>query len=711
MASELATRALADEQAALRRIATLVASEAPPSSVFEQRHRGGRAPARRARAPACCATRTTCTRRWSAAGATPGLTGLPLGSSRRPRRRLGRRPRLPQRPSGAHRRLRRRAGSARGAPARARLPLVGGRSRLRRRQAVGRAGRLDHESERLVSRLRAAAVATSPSSWRRPCPTPTPTTSSPARARASSRPATPSAGGWSATSTTAPSSGSCRSRCSCAWSRASFEANPGACPPGSRRGSRAAQARARGAARAGPRHPSRDPHRRRPGPRPLGARPPRAAAGRDRRRCPTSACPSPSRPPPTTSSPRRSPTSPSTPTRPTSPSACCRDDGRVLVRVADDGIGGADPGGRLGPPRSRRPRRGAPRAPSRRQPTRRRHAPGGAHPGRMRARWWWAGGLALATASLALPSAPTYDPWAWIVFGREIACRGRTSAPSRAPAGSRSRCSSPRRWPSPAPRRRASGSWSCGSRVSRRSLLAFRLGTRAGGRVAGMLAVLALLASSDWLRYLSAGNVEPLVVALVLGAIELHLRGRRQGAFVLGALAGLARPEVWLLVAAYAAYVSLTERRWWPLALGVPAMFALWIVPDWLGSGDLLAHVPSRPHQRRADQPAGYGRPRAGAPARRGHDRAGAGLDRGPVRPGLRLAHPRSHGGRARLRGGRMDPDHRRRHRRSGTRRCPATSSCRRPSAACSPGSGSSASCAWRPAPAAGRCWRRPSSR
>ena len=36
VASEAATRALADEQAALRRIATLVAGEAPPSAVFEQ---------------------------------------------------------------------------------------------------------------------------------------------------------------------------------------------------------------------------------------------------------------------------------------------------------------------------------------------------------------------------------------------------------------------------------------------------------------------------------------------------------------------------------------------------------------------------------------------------------------------------------------------------------------------------------------------------
>jgi hypothetical protein len=74
----------------------------------------------------------------------------------------------------------------------------------------------------------------------------------------------------------------------------------------------------------------------------------------------------------------------------------------------------------------------------------------------------------------------------------------------------------------------------------------------------------------------------------MLAAIEQHLDGRRGAAFVLGALAGLARPEVWPLVGAYALYIALADRRWWPLVLGVPAMFALWIVPDWAGSGDLL---------------------------------------------------------------------------------------------------------------------------
>src|SRR3954468_19102194 len=31
------------------------------------------------------------------------------------------------------------------------------------------------------------------------------------------------------------------------------------------------------------------------------------------------------------------------------------------------------------------------------------------------------GCLALAALSLTLPSVPTYDPWAWIIWGREVA--------------------------------------------------------------------------------------------------------------------------------------------------------------------------------------------------------------------------------------------------------------------------------------------------
>ena len=132
-------------------------------------------------------------------------------------------------------------------------------------------------------------------------------------------------------------------------------------------------------------------------------------------------------------------------------------------------------------------------------------------------------------------------------------------------------------------------------------VLAFRLAARVGGRVAGAIAAVALLACDNWLRFLLAGNVEPLVLAFLLGAIELHLRGRRGAAFLLGALAGLGRPEAWPLLGAYAFYLWHRDRRWWPLALGVPGVIALWIAPDWLGSGDPLrtfhaAEVSGEPH-------------------------------------------------------------------------------------------------------------------
>jgi PAS domain S-box-containing protein len=80
VASESATRALAEEQAALRRIATLVASEAPPSAVFEQ---VTAEVARLLQAPSASVLRyedgghATVVGSWRDAG----LTGLPLGSS------------------------------------------------------------------------------------------------------------------------------------------------------------------------------------------------------------------------------------------------------------------------------------------------------------------------------------------------------------------------------------------------------------------------------------------------------------------------------------------------------------------------------------------------------------------------------------------------------------------------------------------------------
>ena len=43
---------------------------------------------------------------------------------------------------------------------------------------------------------------------------------------------------------------------------------------------------------------------------------------------------------------------------------------------------------------------------------------------------WWplAACLALAALTLLEPSAPTYDPWAWIIWGREVTRLGLDTA-------------------------------------------------------------------------------------------------------------------------------------------------------------------------------------------------------------------------------------------------------------------------------------------
>jgi PAS domain S-box-containing protein len=80
VASESATRALAEEQAALRRIATLVASEASPSSVFE---RVTEEVARLLHVPSASVLRYETDEHATVVGSwrEAGLTGMPLGSS------------------------------------------------------------------------------------------------------------------------------------------------------------------------------------------------------------------------------------------------------------------------------------------------------------------------------------------------------------------------------------------------------------------------------------------------------------------------------------------------------------------------------------------------------------------------------------------------------------------------------------------------------
>ncbi len=215
------------------------------------------------------------------------------------------------------------------------------------------------------------------------------------------------------------------------------------------------------------------------------------------------------------------------------------------------------------------------------------------------------GCFALAAVSLVLPSVPTYDPWAWLIWGREIAHFDlvTTTGPSWKPlpvlftipfsfAGDDG---APLLWIVVA---RAGGFLAYA--------MAYRLGARLAGPIAGVIAACSLFLADEFIRNFVRGNSEGILVALCLWAIERHLDGRRRDAFLLGVAAALLRPEVWPFIALYGLYLMLIDRRMKTIALVLGSGFALvilWFVPEYLGSGDFL-RAASRARQPNPDSAA-----------------------------------------------------------------------------------------------------------
>jgi hypothetical protein len=119
----------------------------------------------------------------------------------------------------------------------------------------------------------------------------------------------------------------------------------------------------------------------------------------------------------------------------------------------------------------------------------------------------------------------------------------------------------------------------------------FALARALFGVAAGLLAAV-LLASRDTLLFYGAlAYVDVVFAALVVAAIALEAARPRRGPAVLVvlAVAGLARPEAWLLSAAYWVYARPADRRqalrWAALVVAPPL---LWALLDLLVTGDPL---------------------------------------------------------------------------------------------------------------------------
>src|SRR5215218_3879911 len=202
-----------------------------------------------------------------------------------------------------------------------------------------------------------------------------------------------------------------------------------------------------------------------------------------------------------------------------------------------------------------------------------------------------AGCLAVAALTLTLPSTPTYDPWAWILWGREIVHFDLTTTggPSwkplpilfTTPLSLFGLHTAPYLWVLVA---RAGGLLAC--------VLAYRLARRMVGPswyglLAGVAAALALFSSFKFVRDAALGNSEALLAGLVLWAIERHLDGRRDHALYLAFAGALLRPEVWPFLGAYGVWLWFKEPRLRIRLVVLGALVpALWFLPEWWGSGD-----------------------------------------------------------------------------------------------------------------------------
>ena len=216
--------------------------------------------------------------------------------------------------------------------------------------------------------------------------------------------------------------------------------------------------------------------------------------------------------------------------------------------------------------------------------------------------WLILGCLAVSAVTLLYPSTPTYDPWAWILWGREIVHLDlvTTGGPSWKPL--------PMLYTTPfsllghdlAPYlwiwvSRAGGMFGC--------VMAWRVANRLVGgaerrpsedpraaiygALAGVAAAAALFASNKYVRDAALGNSEPLLAAVFLWGFERHLDGRRDQALYLGVAAALLRPEAWPFLGLYGLWLWFREPRLRARMIAFAALIpAVWFLPEWWGSGE-----------------------------------------------------------------------------------------------------------------------------
>jgi hypothetical protein len=206
-----------------------------------------------------------------------------------------------------------------------------------------------------------------------------------------------------------------------------------------------------------------------------------------------------------------------------------------------------------------------------------------------------------ALSALVIAPAPSYDPWAWLLWGREIAHGTLSTAEGPAfkplPVAVTALLSvlggaAPVAWVLVA---RAGGVLAV--------LLAFRVGRRLGGVAAGVVAATGVALCGDLVGYSAAGAEPGWTIALALAGVEAWRAGRPRAALACGVACALLRVEAWPFLLALGVLLWRRPQDRALLVACAVAVPAFWLVPEWLGSGDVLRSS-SRARTPNPGQPA-----------------------------------------------------------------------------------------------------------
>lgn len=219
--------------------------------------------------------------------------------------------------------------------------------------------------------------------------------------------------------------------------------------------------------------------------------------------------------------------------------------------------------------------------------------------------------LALGLAALSvvvLAPAPSYDPWMWLLWGREVTRLELSTEAGPAfkplpvavcallaPLGG----AAPSAWVVVARAGSVLAVW-----------LAFRHGRELAGVAAGAVAAVGVALCGGFVGYSAGGAETGWTIAFVLGALMAWRGGHAGVALACGAGCALLRVEAWPFLLAAGVVLWRAEPRLRPaLFAGAVVIPALWFIPEWLGSGDVLrsgvrARIPNPGQPATASVPA-----------------------------------------------------------------------------------------------------------